>query len=65
MATLFDADVFVLGHQPQQQGWCQAGRNLIIIASDHNHGCLLPVDLVKPYTVEQLINSIVPLTSIP
>jgi predicted phosphodiesterase len=65
MAKLFDVDVFILGHQPQQEGWCQAGRNLIIIASDHNHGCLLPLDLAKPYTVEQLIDSIVPLTSIP
>ncbi len=64
MAKLFDVDVFILGHQPQQQGWSQAGRNLIIIASDHNHGCLLSLDLAKSYTVEQLIDSIVPLTSI-
>jgi hypothetical protein len=64
MAQLFDVDVFVLGHQPQQQGWCKAGKNLIIIASDHNHGCLLPIDLAKSYTVDELIDSIVPLTSI-
>lgn len=64
MATLFDVDVFILGHQPQQQGWCKAGKNLIIIASDHNHGCLLPIDLAKSYTVEELIDSIVPLASI-
>jgi len=64
MAKLFDVDAFILGHQPQQQGWSRAGRNLIIIASDHNHGCLLSLDLAKSYTVEQLIDSIVPLTSI-
>ena len=64
MAELLDVDVFVLGHQPQHQGWCQAGRNLIIIASDHNHGCLLAADLARSYTIEQLIDSIVPLTSI-
>ena len=64
MAGLFDVDVFILGHQPQQQGWSRAGRNLIIIASDHNHGCLLSLDLAKSYTVEQLIDSLVPLTSI-
>ena len=64
MAKLFDVDVFILGHQPQEQGWRQAGKNLIIIASNHNHGCLLSIDLAKSYTVEQLRDSIVPLASV-
>ena len=64
MAGLFDVDIFILGHQAQEQGWSQAGENLIIIASDHNHGCLLSIDLKKSYTVETLIDSIVPLASI-
>jgi len=65
MAALFDVDVFILGHQPQQQGWHKGGRNLIIIASDHNHGCLLSIDLAKSYTIDELINLTIPLTSIP
>jgi predicted phosphodiesterase len=64
MAKLLDVDTFILGHQPQEQGWSQAGENLIIIASNHNHGCLLPINLAQSYSVEQLIDSIVPLTSI-
>lgn len=64
MAKLFDVDIFILGHQPQEQGWSRAGENLIIIASNHNHGCLLSTDLAKSYTIEQLIDSIVPLASI-
>jgi hypothetical protein len=64
MAELFDVDTLILGHQPQQQGWSRAGENLIILASNHNHGCLLPINLVESYTIEQLIDSIVPLTSI-
>ncbi len=64
MAKLFDINVFVLGHQPQEQGWSRAGDNLIIIASNHNHGCLLPINLAQSYTVEQLLESIVPLASI-
>jgi len=64
MAKLFNVDTFILGHQPQQQGWSRAGENLIIIASNHNHGCLLPINLAKTYTIEQLIDSIVPLTTI-
>ena len=64
MAELLDSDIFVLGHQPQEQGWSQAGRNLIILASNHDHGCLLCIDPAKSYTVEQLIESIVPLASV-
>ncbi len=65
MARLLDVDIFILGHQPQQQGWRQAGENLIIIASDHNHGCLLPINIAETYTIDKLVNSIVPLASIP
>lgn len=64
MAKLLDVDIFILGHQQQQKGWSQAGDNLLIITSDHNHGCLLPVDLAKSYTIEQLTSLIVPLASI-
>ncbi|HCO95834.1 MAG TPA: hypothetical protein DIU00_18135 [Phycisphaerales bacterium] len=64
MAGMFDIDVFILGHQPQEQGWGRAGENLIIIASNHNHGCLIPIDLVQSYTVEQLLELIVPLASV-
>ncbi len=64
MAKLLDVDIFILGHQPQQQGWSLAGKNLIIIASDHNHGCLLAFSLAKSYTIEQLIDLIIPLTFI-
>ncbi len=63
MAKLLDVDIFILGHQPQPQGWSQAGRNLIIVTSDHNHGCLLSIDLATSYTAEQLTDSIVPLAS--
>ncbi|KPL22482.1 MAG: hypothetical protein AMJ75_07980 [Phycisphaerae bacterium SM1_79] len=64
MAELFNVDVFILGHQPQEKGWCQAGKNLIIIASNHNHGRLLPIDLAQSYTVEQLIEALVPMASL-
>ena len=64
MAKLFGVDIFILGHQPQQTGWERPAENLIIVASDHNHGCLLPIDLSMSYTIEQLIDSIVPLASL-
>jgi hypothetical protein len=64
LAESFDIDTFILGHQPQEKGWCKAGDNLLIIASDHDHGCLLTINLSKSYTIEQLIDCIVPLSSI-
>lgn len=64
MAEMLDVDIFILGHQRQPTGWSRIGGNLIIIASDHNHGCLLPINLTKPYTIQQLTNTAVPLASI-
>jgi hypothetical protein len=64
MAELLDASVFVVGHQPQPHGWSQAGDNLLILASDHDHGCLLQIDLSKPCTVTDLTKSLIPLASI-
>jgi hypothetical protein len=64
MAELLDVDIFVIAHQPQEGGWLKAAENLLIIASDHNHGCLLNADLTKPPVIEMLIKSIVPLASI-
>jgi hypothetical protein len=64
MARLLDVDIFILGHQRQEEGWSQEGRNLIVISSDHNHGCLLPIKSGRPYTIEQLTSSIIPLSSI-
>jgi hypothetical protein len=64
MAERLDVDIFVLGHQPQQDGWSQAGDNLILLASDHNHGCLLQIDLSKTCSITELTKSLVPLASI-
>jgi len=64
MAEMLGVDLFVLGHQPQPHGWCMAGDNLIILACDHNHGCLLQIDLSRPYTAAELADACVPVASI-
>jgi hypothetical protein len=64
MAELFDVDAFILGHQAQADGCSLEGCNLIILASDHNHGCMLPVDLARTYSVDELFTSIVPIASV-
>ena len=64
MSKSLDADTFILGHQRQETGCSKAGNNLIIIASDHDHGCVLPIDLAKSYTVDKLLQLIIPLAAI-
>ena len=64
LAKRLDVDVFVLGHQPQDEGWAKAAENVLIVASEHSHGCLLIFDLGQFYTVDQLAEGIVPLASI-
>jgi predicted phosphodiesterase len=64
MAKLLDADIFILGHQRQEGGCSQAGNNLIILATDHDHGCILPIKLGKTYTIEDLLEAVVPVAAI-
>jgi Icc-related predicted phosphoesterase len=64
MSKSLDAETFILGHQRQETGCSKAGNNLIIIASDHDHGCILPMDLAKSYAVEELLKLIIPLAAI-
>lgn len=44
---------FVVGHTPQEQGYATIG-DMLILASDHNHGTFLPLDLSRKYTAEEL-----------
>lgn len=64
MAEMLDVDVFILGHQPQENGWSLVGPNTVIIASEHNFGCLLKFDLSETYTPAGLAGRIIPLSSI-
>ena len=64
MAKTFDVKIFVLGHQTQKQGWAQLGENLIILASEHNHGCIMDIDMEISYTIEDIKKCIIQLASI-
>jgi hypothetical protein len=64
LAKKLDVDVFILGHQPQEIGWAPVGEHALIVASEHNHGCLLAFDLSRSYSISELIDRILPLASI-
>jgi hypothetical protein len=64
MAALLGASVFVTGHQPQDTGSKLVHGNMLIIASDHNHGVLLCVDLARTYAGAELAEMVKPLAAI-
>ena len=64
LSELLDADFFVCGHQPQETGFDVLHGRMLILASDHNHGVFLPLDLNKPPTLEKLVSSIRPFAGV-
>jgi hypothetical protein len=54
-AAKVESDVIITGHQPQEMGYATNGDKHLIVASDHNHGVFLPIDLAQRYTVPQLV----------
>ncbi len=64
LARRLEVEVFVVGHQPQESGWARVEPNMLILASEHTHGMLLPVDLDRRYALDDLTGQLVPLASI-
>jgi hypothetical protein len=53
LAQRLGAEIFIVGHTPQESGYGVVGR-MILLASDHAHGSFLPIDLARAYTVAEL-----------
>jgi hypothetical protein len=64
LANKLDVRTFVLGHQPAETGFRLVSDNTIILSTEHNHGCLLPLDLAKSYTAKELASAIIPAASV-
>jgi hypothetical protein len=54
-AEKVSAKVIINGHQPQEYGHKVNGDKQLIIASDHNQGVFLPIDLAQEYTIDDLV----------
>ena len=54
-AQKVNADLLVTGHQPQESGYLVNGPRHLIIASDHNQGVMLSLNLREPYDMEKLL----------
>lgn len=57
-AAKVGADILITGHQPQETGYATNGDKHLILASDHNHGVFLPMDLSQKYDVDTLVGRI-------
>jgi len=57
-AEKMQAKLIITGHQPQDTGYAINGEKHLIIASDHNQGVFLPLDLNADYTMDDLVNRI-------
>jgi calcineurin-like phosphoesterase family protein len=52
------ARILITGHQPQDNGFYVNGDRHLILASDHNQGVFLPMDLAQNYTMPELVERI-------
>lgn len=64
LSRLWWAELFVCGHQAQDNGFGTIGDRMLIIDSCHNHGVILPLDLARQYTLPDLTHSLIPLASL-
>ncbi|MFQ5495143.1 MAG: hypothetical protein ACE5EX_07145, partial [Phycisphaerae bacterium] len=64
LCELLDVDFFICGHQPQEDGYEIVHDRMVILASEHNHGVFLTLDLSKPVTIESLSRNIRPFAGV-
>jgi hypothetical protein len=63
-ADTMEAKLIVNGHQPQETGYLVNGRQLIL-ASDHNQGVFLPLDLSETYEMDDLVRRLKKYVALP
>ncbi len=64
LAAKLNVNLFITGHQPAEMGYEMMTRSLMILASNHDHGMALPIDLAKQYDMDKIIESLIPLAAV-
>lgn len=64
LAAVWNVRVFVMGHQTVEMGYEEQANTMLIIASNHDHGMALPIDLAKEYDRDALVRALVPLAGV-
>jgi hypothetical protein len=60
----WDARVIIVGHEQAPDGYKLIGDGTLILASDHDSGVVLPIDLSEIPSMDRLVEQIVPLMSV-
>lgn len=64
LAQAWGVRAFVVGHQPVPDGYEAKGKNLLILASDHDQGLALSIDLSVKYERDDLLNRLIQLSAV-
>ena len=64
-ADVLGVAVIITGHQPQDTGFAVNGQRHLIIASDHNQGVLIPINLAEEYDMPKLVKRIKKFAALP
>ena len=64
LSAIWETDPFVMGHQTAEVGFKVQGETMMILASNHDHGMILPIDLTKRYAIVDLVDQLVPLAAV-
>ena len=64
LADTLAADVLLVGHQPADMGYEPFGDEGLILAADHGHGQILPLDTGATVTRDGLMDALVPLAAV-
>jgi Calcineurin-like phosphoesterase len=64
LAERWGVRLFVLGHMLAETGWQVLPPNGIVLNSDHERGCVLPLDLAATAGVEELQDQVRPLATV-
>ncbi|QDU32331.1 hypothetical protein KS4_03630 [Poriferisphaera corsica] len=64
LGKAWGVSVFVMGHQQAEMGFEEEGELGLILASNHEHGVLVPIEMGKVYDQEKLARKIVRLAGV-
>jgi hypothetical protein len=64
LAIAWDVKLFVCGHQKAEMGYEAIADKMLILASNHSHGMVLPIRLDEKYDLSDLIVRCVPLAGV-
>ena len=64
LKKLWDVDFFIVGHQPEPNGYSCHHQCLVVLASEHSKGCYLPFKLHRSYSPDEFFALVKPIAAL-